>query len=71
MHRYAIPSYEQFISTWSRAQVLLAIDAMFWSEPKEKKDYGPMPQDRDLSGIRGSASFVRAMGLGVMEAGGG
>lgn len=43
MHRYGIRSTSELLSTWNRAQLLIAIDAMFWAEPKETKDYGPVP----------------------------
>ena len=63
MARYGIPSYGAFVSTWSRAQLYLAIDAMFWNAPaKERAKYGPAPVTIDVSQVR-SRDFFANMGF--------
>ena len=64
MHRYGISSYEEFYSTWSRAQYLVALDAMFWNNPKEKEHYGQAPNVIDPRTARAADVFAR-MGFDV------
>lgn len=61
MHRYGIRSVEELLSTWNRAQFLLAVDAMFWANPKECKDFGPVPRigaGRRMSAAEWLQSFM-------------
>jgi hypothetical protein len=62
MHRYGIKSYDELLSTWSRAQLYLANDAIFWSQPKRTDDYGPPPRFIDPKAVR-AADFFRAFGF--------
>lgn len=64
MHRYGITSYGDFITRWTRGQVYLAIDGIFWNSPLEKERYGPVPHAVDFSNVR-AADFMSAIGLPV------
>jgi len=47
MKRYGVASYDEFLETWSRPQVLIAVDSIFWAEPKEKADYASVAVTAD------------------------
>lgn len=43
MKEFQIPSLEVFMSTWTPAQVVLAVDGMFWNGRKEQDKYTDSP----------------------------
>lgn len=45
MKRYGLRSYDELLDTWNAGQVLLALDAIFWSNAKEEKDFRPSKRD--------------------------
>ncbi len=62
MERYKIPSLDALLSTWNRAQVYVAMDSMFWNNPKETKHYGIIPKQIDLSTLQAGGIF-RSLGM--------
>jgi len=61
MERYGLRSFEEFTTTWNRAQLLVAIDAMFWNAAKEREKYGRSPMAADTRSLRAADVFA---GLG-------
>lgn len=45
MKRYGVSSMERFMQEWNPAQVLLAVDAMFWNERKEADKFTDSPYE--------------------------
>lgn len=63
MKRYGISSYAAFLRDWNRGQLLIALDALYWNEPKERSKYGHAP----IELVSAKASQVFAMmGFGAL-----
>lgn len=67
MHRYGIRTYDELLDTWNPGQVLLAMDAIFWSNPKEEKDFRPSKRELEAFSHANKGRPITARMLAGLE----